>query len=57
MLTNVTFYMSVQETPKFDYEMNDIKLDSVQCVKDLGVSIASNLNSPGNARMSRVRPI
>ncbi len=28
---------------KFDYEMNGIKLDSVQCIKDLGVSIASNL--------------
>ncbi len=28
---------------KFDYEMNDIKLDSLQYVKDLGVSIASNL--------------
>ncbi len=28
---------------KFDYELNGIKLDSVQCVKDLGVSITSNL--------------
>ncbi len=28
---------------KFDYEMNGVKFDSVQCVKDLGVSIASNL--------------
>ncbi len=28
---------------KFDYEMNGVKLDSVQCVKDLGVLIASNL--------------
>ncbi len=28
---------------KFDYEMNGVKLDSVQCVKDLSVSIASNL--------------
>ncbi len=28
---------------KFEYEMNGVKLDSVQCVKDLGVSIASNL--------------
>ncbi len=28
---------------KFDYEMDGIKLDSVQCVKDLGVLIASNL--------------
>ena len=28
---------------KFDYEMNGVKLDSVQSVKDLGVSIVSNL--------------
>ncbi len=28
---------------KFDYEMNGVKLDSLQCVKDLGISIASNL--------------
>ncbi len=28
---------------KFDDEMNGVKLDSVRCVKDLGVSIASNL--------------
>ncbi len=28
---------------KFDYEMNGVKLDSVQCVKDLDVSIALNL--------------
>ncbi len=27
---------------KNDYEMNGVKLDSVQCVKDLGVSIPSN---------------
>ncbi len=27
---------------KFDYEMNGVKLDSVQYVKDLGVSTASN---------------
>ncbi len=27
---------------KFDYEMNGVKLDNVQCVKDLGVSIGSN---------------
>ena len=28
---------------KFDYEMNGVKLKSIQCVKDLGVTIASNL--------------
>ncbi len=43
MSTNVTFYMWVQETEKFDDAMNDVKLDSVPCVKDLGVSTASIL--------------
>ncbi len=28
---------------KLDYEMNIVKLDSVQCVKGLGVLIESNL--------------
>ncbi len=28
---------------KFDYEMNGVKLESVQCGKDFGVSIESNL--------------
>ena len=28
---------------KFEYEMNGVKLESVQCVKDLGVMIASSL--------------
>ncbi len=28
---------------KFEYEMNGIKLESVQCVKDLGVKIVSSL--------------
>ncbi len=28
---------------KFDYEMRGVKLKSVQCAKDLGVKIASNL--------------
>ncbi len=31
---------------KFYYEMNGIMLDSVQCVKDLGISIATNLKFP-----------
>ncbi len=30
---------------KFDYEMNGTKTESVQCVKDLGVTIASSLKS------------
>ncbi len=28
---------------KFDYEMRGVKLKNVQCVRDLGVKIASNL--------------
>ncbi len=28
---------------KFDYKMNGVKLDSVQCVKHVGISITSNL--------------
>ncbi len=28
---------------KFDYEMNDSKIESVQCLKDLGVTVASSL--------------
>ncbi len=28
---------------KFDYEMSGEKLESVRCVKDLGVTITSNL--------------
>ncbi len=28
---------------KFDYEVNGVKIESAQCVKDLSVSIASNL--------------
>jgi len=29
--------------PKYDYEMCGLKLESVQCVKDLGVTLMSNL--------------
>ncbi len=32
-----------QENLKYDYEMNSEKLESVHCVKDLGVTITSNL--------------
>ncbi len=42
---------------KFDFEMNIVKLESMQCLKDLGVSIISNLNYPSNAKMPRVKPI
>ncbi len=42
----------------YDYEMNGVKLDGVQYVKDLGVSIASNLKFfPSNAKMTWVKPI
>ncbi len=40
---------------KLKYEMNGIKLESVQCVEDLGVTIASN--STSNAKMSQVKLI
>ncbi len=39
---NVTFYKRVQEIKKKIYEMNGVKTESEQCVKDLGVTIASN---------------
>ncbi len=29
--------------PKFEHEIKDVKLESVQCVKDRGVTIASSL--------------
>ncbi len=32
-----------KRSKKFDYEMPGVKLKSVQCVKDLGITIASNL--------------
>ncbi len=32
-----------QRNQKYDYEICGVKLESVQCVKDLGVTIASNL--------------
>ncbi len=43
MSTNATFDRLGQEAKKIDYEMNGDKLGSVQCIKDLGVAIASNL--------------
>ncbi len=42
---------------EFDFEMNGVKLEIIPCVKDLGVSISSNLNSPGNAKTLLVKPI
>ncbi len=44
MLTNATFCKYVgTRNQKLDYKMNDTKIGSVQCVKDLGVTIASSL--------------
>ncbi len=33
----------VTRNQKFEYEINGTKLESVQCVRDLGVTIASSL--------------
>ncbi len=41
---------------KFDYEMNGVKLDSVQCVRDLGVSIASNLKFSQQCKDAASKP-
>ncbi len=37
----------------FEYEMNDTKLESVQCVRDLGVTIASSQILPAMQRCRR----
>lgn len=39
---SVRFFKFEQEKRRFDYEMRDIKLRGVRCVKDLGVNIASH---------------
>ncbi len=44
MSTNAHILHVGTRNQKFNYEMNGVKLDSVQCViKDLGVSIASKI--------------
>ncbi len=44
MLTNAIFLKWEQEKKKkYDYEMGGVKLESVHCFKDLGVTITSNL--------------
>ncbi len=46
MPLNIDKYQVLQvgtRNKKFDYEMHDVKLKSVQCVKDPGIKIASNL--------------
>ncbi len=43
---NVNKYHILQvgtRNQKYEYEISGVKLESVQCVKDLGVTIASNL--------------
>ncbi len=42
---------------KFEYDMNGIKLKSVQCVKDFGVTIASASNSSNNEKMPQTKLI
>lgn len=37
--------------------MNGVKLQGGQCLKDFGVSMGRNLNSPGNAKMQQVKTI
>ncbi len=39
---------------KFEYEMNGAKLESVQCVKDLGVKIASSLKFSQQYKADRI---
>ncbi len=42
---------------KYDYKVNDVKLDSVQCVKDLSVSIASNLKFSQQCKDATEKPL
>ncbi len=42
-LTNAIFFNWEQEIKKYEYEMGGVKLESVHSVKDLGVTITSNL--------------
>ncbi len=42
---------------KFDYEMNGTTIESVQRAKDLGVTIASSLKFPSNAKKPQVKLI
>ncbi len=44
-------------TQKLDYEMNGTKIESVQCVKDLGVIIASSLKYSSNAKKPQIKLI
>ncbi len=46
MLVHVNrYYIPQKDTrnQKFDYDINGVKIESVQCVKDLGISNESNL--------------
>ncbi len=43
MSINARFYKWPQKKQKIQNEINDTELESTQCVKDLGVTIASNL--------------
>ncbi len=43
MSTNATFYKQVQETKNIEYDMKGVTLESVQCVKDIGITTASSI--------------
>ncbi len=43
---NKCHILQVGTRKKIEYEFNGTKLESVQCVKDLGVSVASSLKFP-----------
>ncbi len=39
----MTHFTSEHKKPKVEYERNGFKIESVQCVKDIGITIASRL--------------
>ncbi len=47
----------ITRSQNFGYETNGIKLESVQCVKDLGTTIASSLKLCQNAKVPQVKLI
>ncbi len=58
MLFNVNKCLLLQvgtRNQKLEYEMNGTKLESVQCIIDLGVTIASSLSSPSNTKTPQVK--
>ncbi len=49
--------VGTKKNKKKYYKTNGVKIESLQCVKELGVMTESNLNFSLNAEMSRVKPI